>query len=251
MLAVMNHSEGDKPIEFQAINSGLGFHPFSDGLPYAPVSKATKTQPRPTLPPFSREPVSREPKKDLSTGAGAVAAGHPSMVLPKRPVSVEPRVSVPVAAPKAVPKTAPIPPVFSEVRYGFFYSFKRVLAYALDSVLNISLLVTGLSFGLLNQDISPDMLLNPGVILASFFFVGLFNWAIMSAQEVAFGTSVGKRVFGLALQGKTSTIFLRALLFLPSTAFCGAGLLWALFDSRRRCWHDVVVDLQPIEVARL
>lgn len=232
-------SNPERPIEFQAINSGLGFHPFSDGLPYAPVSKA---QPRPTPHPFTR---TRElPQKALSEGAGAVSAGRPEFVLPKK-------VSVPVAPKIDTKKAAPIAPVFSEVRYGFFYSFKRLMAYSLDSILNISLLVTGLSFGLLNQDLSPDMLLSPGVILASLFFIGLFNWAIMSAQEVAFGTSIGKRVFGLALQGKTSTIFLRALLFLPSMAFCGAGLLWAIFDSRRRCWHDLVVDLQPNEVARL
>jgi uncharacterized RDD family membrane protein YckC len=162
----------------------------------------------------------------------------------------EPMVSVPVAEAKKA-AVSPIPPVFKEARYGFFYSLKRVCAYVLDSFLNTALLATGLSFGLLNQDMSPDMLFNPGVILASFFFAALFNWAIMSAEEVAFGTTIGKRVFGLALQAKTSAIFLRALLFLPSTAFCGAGLLWAIFDSRRRCWHDVVVDLQPIEVARL
>ena len=64
---------------------------------------------------------------------------------------------------------------------------------------------------------------------------------------MAFHTTLGKRLFGLALPGNAIAIFLRAFFFLPSALFCGVGLLWAAFDGRSRCWHDVVVDLQPIE----
>jgi len=98
---------------------------------------------------------------------------------------------------------------------------------------------------------SPELLINPGIVLIAGLFLAFFNWAITTAEEVAFGTSIGKRLFGLAIQGSASAIFLRAFFFLPSTCFGGIGILWALFDRRRRCWHDLVVDLQPIEIARL
>ena len=29
------------------------------------------------------------------------------------------------------------------------------------------------------------------------------------------------------------------------------GIVWALFDRKKRCWHDLVAGIQPIEVARL
>jgi uncharacterized RDD family membrane protein YckC len=87
--------------------------------------------------------------------------------------------------------------------------------------------------------------------MISILFFTLFNWALVTAQEIAFGTTIGKRIFGLMIQGNTSAIFLRAFFFLPSLGFCGIGLLWSLFDRRKRCWHDVVVNVQPIEVARL
>ncbi len=87
--------------------------------------------------------------------------------------------------------------------------------------------------------------------MVALLFLCVFNWAITTAQEVAFSTSLGKRLFGLALNGSASAIFLRAFFFLPSVGFAGIGLIWALFDRRKRCWHDLVVDLQPTEIAYL
>jgi uncharacterized RDD family membrane protein YckC len=265
--------QGKKGIDFKPLTQGLGFHPFSDGLPYAPVSKsAARPQATPHTP--SRE-VAREAGKDLtremSSGAGAVSAGKPDF-------AYTPRVSVPVAAPAPAPKvstpgrvqvqkpapqkatakqtataaaTAASVQAFGEPKFGYVYLLKRVLAYTLDTALNTSLLATGLSFALLNEDMSPDLLMNPGIVMISILFFVLFNWALVTAQEIAFGTTIGKRIFGLMIQGNTSAIFLRAFFFLPSLSFCGIGLLWSLFDQRKRCWHDVVVNVQPHEVARL
>jgi uncharacterized RDD family membrane protein YckC len=261
--------QGKKGIDFKPITQGLGFHPFSDGLPYAPVSKtASRPQATPHTP--SRD-LSAGP--GLSTGAGAVSAGKADFVYPTAP-----RVNVPVASP-AAPRVSPQPQVqiqkpapqkaaatqkatakqtatpvaqaFGEPTFGYVYLLKRVLAYTLDTALNTSLLATGLSFALLNEDMNPDLLMNPGIVMISVLFFLLFNWALVTAQEIAFGTTIGKRIFGLMIQGSTSAIFLRAFFFLPSLSFCGVGLLWSLFDKRKRCWHDVVVNVQPIEVARL
>ncbi|MFL5813902.1 MAG: RDD family protein [Bdellovibrionia bacterium] len=253
--------KGKKGIDFKPITQGLGFHPFSDGLPYAPVSK---TAARPQATPHA-------PSREMASGAGAVSGGKADFVYPA------PRVNVPVAAP-VTPKASAKPQVqtqkpvaartakapakqtttatptaqaFGEPTFGYVYLFKRVLAYILDTTLNTSLLATGLSFALLNEDMNPDLLMNPGIVMISILFFTLFNWALVTAQEIAFGTTIGKRIFGLMIQGSTSAIFLRAFFFLPSLGFCGVGLLWSLFDKRKRCWHDVVVNVQPIEVARL
>ena len=251
-------------LNFEPLSEGLGFHPFSDGLPYAPVTKA---------------PTTSKSVPSAKSGAGAVAAGLPDYRPPPPPLQ-SPRMQaprIPVATPtatSAAPPRAPQPfshpqmyakpkPMVSESltsslsadllqpRLGFGYVFKRLFAYLLDSAFNLSLCAAALSLALWRQDMSPELLLSPGVILVAALFLGFFNWAITTAEEVAFGTSIGKRLFGLAIHGGASAIFLRAFFFLPSAGFAGIGLLWALFDRRRRCWHDLVVDLQPIEIARL
>lgn len=279
----MNSTENRKnaphsPLRFQAITPGLGFHPFSDGLPYAPVSKS------PVAPkPSSTALVSTRPG---NAGSGAVAAGPSSFRYPA------PRVSVPVAAQpggphqepslqaqpersrtrlapsvqqaiptrSASPSKAAVPSPHTQLqaflsetqtRLGFGYMLKRIIAYLLDSTVNCALLAGGLSLALWNQNVNPDLLMNPGVIVISTLFFALFNWALITAQEIAFGTTLGKRLFRLALHGTTSAIFLRAFFFLPSMGFCGIGLLWGLMDRQKRCWHDLVVNIQPIEIARI
>lgn len=259
----MNERKSTPPLQFKAVNEGLGFHPFSDGLPYAPVVKK------------SREAA---PERDSrSRGAGATLAG-PISVSPAitRPA---PRVKVPVAnqvaaslesSPTAGPAIGvpvryrpadaiaaakPAPQAASRAipaaSYGLLYLAKRALAYSLDTALNLSAVVAALSFVLVHNDVPPEMLLSSGVVLLTIVFLAFFNWAVTTAQEIAFGTSIGKRVFGLALDGSASAVFLRAFFFLPSVGFAGLGLIWALFNRERRCWHDVAVDLQPQEVASL
>jgi hypothetical protein len=62
---------------------------------------------------------------------------------------------------------------------------------------------------------------------------------------VAFGTTLGKRIFGMKLDGDGFSCFMRSILFIPSLVFGGLGLWIAIFDSRKRCWHDRVTKLQP------
>src|ERR1700687_3561817 len=83
--------QGGKRIDFKPITQGLGFHPFSDGLPYAPVSKAAQRPQATPHTPLSRE-MARELAKEFAAGAGAISAGQPGFAYP-------PRVTVPVASP--------------------------------------------------------------------------------------------------------------------------------------------------------
>ena len=231
-----------RDLSFRPITEGLGFHPFSDGLPYAPV---VKTAAKPSAP------------KSFNAGSGAVSAGIAT------PVVRSPRVSVPVAqnpierprpqssVQKTLENLVPKTVAQFEPEYGYGYLAARVVAYIFDSMLNISLCATSLAIAMWRINLSPESLMNPGIVLVAALFLIVFNWALITAQEVAFGTSAGKRVFGLVLEGGAIAIFLRAFFFLPSVGFGGIGLLWALFDRRKRCWHDVAVDLQPIKITRL
>ncbi len=228
------------PINFTTLSEGLGFHPFADGLPYAPVTKARTST--------------------TSDGTGAVSAGPPRIarvnipIAPARAPMVAPAATVQPQPPARAPlkETAAAAParVFQE-KFGFIYLMKRTLAYLMDSTVNVGLCLIALAFALQKQNLRPEALFHPGVVVLSVLFLAAFNWAVVTAQEVAFGTTLGKRVFGIEIHGGAAATFLRAFFFLASVAFGGAGLLWALFNSKRRCWHDVIVDLQPTEIARL
>lgn len=227
-------------IDFKPLSEGLGFHPFSDGLPYAPVNPSNRagniTRPNPT-PQTSRA---------MLNGAGAVSAGPAQPVL-SRPTA--PRVSVPVAKALEALATSVAQPeaAMSEAAFGFGYLGRRCLAYFIDSALNLGLGFGALAIVLQQQGQSLQGALTPGIAFLTFLLAAVANWALITAQEVGIGTTLGKRLMGLRLSGDPASVFLRAFFFVPSAAFCGLGLLWAIFDRRRRCWHDVVVDLQPIQ----
>ncbi len=250
--------EKDPEIDFRPLSEGLGFHPFADGLPYAPVSRTQQQPAAPTASPSSA-PLSRH-------GAGAVSAGAPRFAtqLPVAPASLHTPVAQPrIPQPQIQPRTplateapivappAPKLPLASIENPGFGYAFKRSLAYLLDSAFNLGLCTAALSAGLIYQGGNPELLFTPGNLLPVVLFLLGFNWAILAAQEIAFGTTVFKRLFGLILPGGATAAFLRAFFFIPSVLFGGVGLIWPLFDRQRRCWHDLVVNVQPIEIARL
>lgn len=238
-------AEKDPEIQFKPLTDGLGFHPFADGLPYAPTSK-------------SQTPT---------TGTGAVAAGRPQFVTQRAaPIAIHP---TPVApAIERIRKELEIlskekisEPTFSRVppapvktyspqitvRYGIGYSLQRFFAYFIDSAFNLSICAAVLSTALLSADLESFALYNPQAIAIAGLFLFLCNWSLIAAQEVAFGTSLGKKIFGLKLNGTGTEVFVRAILFIPSLVFSGLGLWIAIFDSRKRCWHDRATQIQPEE----
>ncbi len=267
----MENKPTEKTLFFKPLSEGLGFHPFSDGLPYAPVTKNT-TNKTPTSPGAASSrsiPLPVGPMPDFQRGSGATAAGAASFALPARPnltsFTALPRVSVPVAPPSLnsphgsvqAQDKASSAQMSAEFQAelapanGLGYLAKRSVAYLLDTAFNTGLCAGTFGFALWKQGISPETLIGPSMIFLFVVFLCTFNWAIMTAQEMAFGTTLGKRIFGLALDGSGAAIFLRAFFFLPSAGFLAVGLLWGIFDRRKRCWHDLVVNLQPIEIAQL
>ena len=235
--------DDEAPIRFKPLTKGLGFHPFSDGLPYAPMN-----------------PKPERPGGGTGMGSGAVAAGPARIAAPVKPRPVQPRPVQPKAGPtgatsagpaRPVEAVMPAPAAFIVERHGYGYLFKRVIAYLMDSGLNIGLCVAAFGFALKQIGIPYALLRDPEILFLSAVFLAVFNWALITAQEVAFRTSIGKHLFGLSLPGNGPTIFLRAFYFPVSLVFLGLGIFWGLFNRRKRCWHDALADLQPFERAQL
>ncbi len=237
----------DRDVKFQPLTDGLGFHPFADGLPYAPASKsAAKT-----------------------SGTGAVAAGRPQFSYPVSPARmptapVIPSTPVETTAEKIrrelesiqvqrlhQAKDAAIRAQESKTRmvihYGIDYSLQRAFAYLLDSAFNLSICASVLSTALLSTEVQNLRDLSDLALISVSVFLFACNWALLAAQEVAFGTTIGKRIFGLRLHGTGFECFVRSLFFLPSLLLGGLGIWIAIFDARKRCWHDRVTLLQPTE----
>jgi hypothetical protein len=218
-------------------------------------------------------------------GRGLLNAQHASTRASGASAAALPRVSVPVATTSVagIPTAAAVPAsshlksalaqaasrvsatpdsvrpgqVFSNTnldlpeRFGFLYLIKRVFAFGIDALVNTTLCFLALGAVMVRLELSWDAFSNMSLLLLGVLFLAMFNWSIMTAQEVLLGTTLGKRMFGLVLRGDTSALFLRSFFFLPSMVFCGLGIVWAVFDRRRRCWHDHAVDVQPLELAQL
>ncbi len=260
--------EKQREISFKPLTDGLGFHPFSDGLPYSPQSPSTKPTPttgtgavaagRPTFAPSSpAAPVSRSmPQIPQAPGLNRMDA---SPRLPQIPTQLQgapieeivDRLKREIASShqktnekKSAPQ-APTEIIGMLSHYSLSYTFQRIFAWLIDSAFNLSVAATVLSFAILKTEV---LNLTPRsnfslMLMAVFLFI--CNWAAIAGQEVAFGTSLGKRVFGMRLPGTGTDAFIRAVAFIPSLLLGGIGIVAAVFDSRKRCLHDRFASLQP------
>ncbi|RYZ65323.1 MAG: RDD family protein, partial [Proteobacteria bacterium] len=148
--------------------------------------------------------------------------------------------------PQSRMQPAPAPEVYGvRMHYSFSYSFQRLFAWVIDSAFNLSVAATVLSFAILKT----ELLSLPPHSNFSLALMGVFlflcNWAAIAGQEVAFGTSLGKRVFGLRIPGTGTDAFIRAMAFIPSLLIGGLGIVMSVFDSRKRCLHDRLAGAQP------
>ncbi len=245
----MNPTEKPGKLNFTPVSEGLGFHPFSDGLPYAPVGKNTKV-PAPSAP--------------STVGTGAIAAGPATFVFPKAPL-ISPPIA-PSPSPSAIPSQPIKQPVLSkpaepeaplaqsqllEDQPGIVYLLKRVFAWSVDLSLNGIFIAAGWLAALWDQVQEWDFFLQLDQLRTIALIFTVFQWGLITAQEIAFQTTFGKRLFGLKVEGSPGARLIRSLLFFPSLLLSGVGILWALFDSKKRCWHDRASGTRVIEIARL
>ncbi len=255
----MNRENGEKenpPVRFETLTEGLGFHPFADGLPYAPAGKTTSPPP--------------------STGTGAMAAGRPQFIYPSPAVTAAAKTASRATLPNLPTLGSTVDETVDRIRreletiqhdrvelaranaaqvsalqtgvrhaHGFGYVGERAFAFVLDSAFNLSICASILSTALLSTDLENLRTLSSTALASAGVFLFICNWALLAAQEVAFGTTIGKRIFGLRLNGSGFECFIRSLFFVPSLLFGGIGVFIAIFDARKRCWHDRMTKLQP------
>lgn len=238
----MNEKAPDDKLQFKPLTPGLGFHPFSDGLPYAPVSKA----------------------KTPTTGTGAISAGMPKPVLPKSPAPslipqrIAPQVHVPVATPSAPPiKTLTIEPDHDlaprreQTPPGLGYLFKRLVAFLVDLSIHGVASLSAFYLSALQWDAPVEVFSDPHIVRLAFIGVAAFHWFSTLLQELLFQSTMGKSLFHMRLDGTVMRRFARALLFLPSLLLGGIGVLWALFDPKKRTLYDRWSNVQPREIVIL
>lgn len=132
--------------------------------------------------------------------------------------------------------------------------FRRLFAIFYDSFLLIAILfiVTAIANAMNNGEaIEPGNHLYPVYVITVFILSYLyFAWFWMHG-----GQSLGMKTWQIKLQGsdngkigwKTTAIRFVSAIF--SWGFFGLGFLWALFDKKKRCWHDltshtVLIDLR-------
>ena len=187
-------------ISFKPLHEGMGFHPFSDGLPYAP-----------------------ETKKKPSTGAGATAAGRPRFAQPvrtARQMQAESTLSVRTHEPilRTAPVTPRIAPVAAQIEStepGLLR--RRAFAYALDGILHAGFWFTTnlTALFVFHFQIDPELILqNFGSFCVFFLFS---QWLFITLQEVLFETTAGKVFFQLEFERGHRSLLLRSLVFLIGT----------------------------------
>jgi hypothetical protein len=184
-------------ISFRPLHDGMGFHPFSDGLPYAPEAKR---------------------KQAPSTGTGAVSAGTPRFAEPVRTARQLQQASQARTQPAPAPRpvvTRPQPqtqPVTSEGT-GSDLVRRRAFAYLLDAILHAGFWITTNLAALFafQFHLDPELMLqNPAGFLVFFL---LSQWLFVTLQEVLFETSAGKVFFQLEFERGHRSLLLRSIVF--------------------------------------
>jgi len=220
-------------IQFKPLHEGMGFHPFSDGLPYAPESKTKYATP--------------------STGTGAVSAGRPRFAtqgfstqnIPSKPMGtarqlqqaqqqaqqqiqqpippqkVQPQ--QPFAAPqaqRAAPKAAmTMAPAISILR-------RRGFAYLMDTVIHAGfwLTVNLTALFLFKFQLDSEIVKDHFGQFLIFFCVS--QWMFIALQEMLFDNSIGKVFFNLEFKRNHRSLLLRSIVFMLGVAAFGSGLIF-------------------------
>jgi hypothetical protein len=200
----------DEKITFKPLHDGLGFHPFSEGLPYAPQ---TKTESKPAS---KHRSASAMVQTELNRGTAATSAGIPSFAIPSMPKTTRQlqQQKNPVASvqPTAQPIQQTKPAQMAPIRTRFF-------AYLLDTVIHVGFWVTIslMATLVLHLEIDGNLMIQNWKGFLGFFLFS--QWFFIGMQESLFENSMGKTFFGLEFRQNrksflTSSLFLRSIVFM-------------------------------------
>ncbi len=202
----------NEKISFKPLHDGVGFHPFSEGLPYAPQSKA-ETKPKPVTPNYNR-------------GAGAMSAGAPSFVMPKTTRQLQNQ-NIELHTPKPVVVAAN--PAQSLLR-------KRFFAYLLDTVVHLGFWISVNLIAFFGFHFELDVILLEKNWLGFALFFTFSQWFFIAMQELLFENSIGKLFFGLEFKRNRNSFFgssllLRSIVFMFGVLTLGLGFYFLPQDK--------------------
>jgi len=215
----------NEKIKFSPLHDGVGFHPFSEGLPYAPqIKTALKTTPKVENKPTHTAPAI---SPSMNRGAGAVSAGAPTFAMPKTTRQLQQQINAPLANTQtfASPDTVKsLAPTESLLRARFF-------AYLLDTVMHLGFWITINLIATFGFHFQLDGSLLVKNWLGFTLFFAFSQWFFIAMQEVLFETTIGKSFFGLEFKRTrksffASSLFLRSIVFMAGMIFMGLGLLY-------------------------
>jgi len=224
----------NEKIKFSPLHDGVGFHPFSEGLPYAPqtkVSPRTENKPFPTAPAFSPQ---------LSRGTGAVAAGTPTFAMPMTARQLQqqtPKTSPNLNQRSVVHTQAAATPELAKTLATTESPLRaRFFAYLLDTVIHLAFWIAINLIATFTFHFQLDTSLLARNWIGFSLFFAFSQWFFIAMQEVLFETTIGKSFFDLEFKRSRKSffapsLFLRSIVFMVGMFFMGLGLLYRPQDS--------------------
>lgn len=203
--------------QFRPLTEGLGLNHFADGLPYTPSNSFRKP---------------------------AVQFQFPQPRTARKEAVEAPRVEISTELYEEI-EAEPIPAKF----------IARILAYVIDVSVSSSIfafIVWG-SFALNGFDLKAMILQPPKsvdriqILFPLFLLYMVVYMGYFLILETTWRTSIGKMMLGLRIRTTSGFAALgRALCFFISVVPFGIGLFWYFFDSKNRCWHDVITETEVV-----
>lgn len=197
---------------FKPMSEGLGLNHFADGLPYTPAASRRRQGVQFNYPP------PRAPRASVKTSTETIVHEETNLAA-------------------IAPENA-----------GFV---RRIAAFAIDlvSAAAMFVLIVWASFSLNGFDLGELLISRRGMQmfwpLALLYVVVHMGYFLI--QETTWRRTLGKALMGIRIQSNSGFATLaRAACFFVAVVPFGIGLLWYFFDSKKRCWHDVITDSEVV-----
>lgn len=230
-------------MRFKPITKGLGFHVFSDGLPYKSEKNVAPQLPKRQLAVESNKEQVKRSALNKPTLANTEERETVKSLLKHQTLPG------PIVLGKKVKQTSLSgKPKNLSTSYSFFYLPKRTLAFITDTLFHSSICFFLLFILSQHMNIPFAAIQNKDSLILSSIFIFIFNWALILAEEVSLGFTLGKKIFGLKIDAPPFVLLARSILFLIGLFSFGTGLWVAFFTPNKSTWHDIVTRAQPEEV---
>ncbi len=131
--------------------------------------------------------------------------------------------------------------------------FRRLFAILYDGFLLIAIFFV---FFMIVTALNQQKAIEPDNVFYQFFYfavlVGL-SYLYFAWFWIHGGQTLGMKTWFIKIQGTSSNISwkiaaIRFTFAIISWAVFGLGFLWALFDKKNRCWHDIISNTVLIDL---